>query len=94
LYANAPRRGGQHAERILRGFGCILQVDGYAGYNRLIAPDRIGPGIQLARNRAHVRRKFIDITRTGPAPIAEECVALRHNNASHYNPTGALCVDR
>jgi transposase len=47
-FTYAPGRGGQHAERILQGFGGILQVDGYAGYNRLIAPERSGPGIQLA----------------------------------------------
>lgn len=51
-------------------------MDGYAGYNRLIAPDRIGPGIQLAYCWAHARRKLIEITRTGPAPIAEEGVSL------------------
>jgi transposase len=60
----------------LQGFGGILQVDGYAGYNRLIAPDRTGPGIQLAHCWAHARRKLIEITRTGPAPIAEGGVAL------------------
>lgn len=76
VFTYAPGRGGQHAERILHGFGGILQVDGYAGYNRLIAPDRIGPGIQLAYCWAHARRKLIEITRTGPAPIAEEGVAL------------------
>ena len=42
-FTYAPGRGGQHADRILSGFGGILQVDGYAGYNRLIAPDRTGP---------------------------------------------------
>ena len=71
-----PGRGGQHADRILQGFGGILQVDGYAGYNRLIAADRIGPDIHLAYCWAHARRKLIEITRTGPAPIAEEGVAL------------------
>jgi len=75
-FTYASGRGGQHAERILQGFGGILQVDGYAGYNRLIAPGRIGPGIQLAHCWAHARRKLIEITRTGPAPIAEEGVAL------------------
>ena len=75
-FTYAPGRGGQHAERILQGFGGILQVDGYAGYNRLIAADRIGPGIQLAHCWAHARRKLIEITRTGPAPIAEEGVVL------------------
>ncbi len=75
-FTYAPGRGGQHAERILQDFGGILQVDGYAGYNRLIAPDRIGPSIQLAYCWAHARRKLIEITRTGSAPIAEEGVAL------------------
>ncbi len=76
VFTYAPGRGGQHAERILQGFGGILQVDGYAGYNRLIAADRIGPGIQLAYCWAHACRKLIEITCTGPAPIAEEGVAL------------------
>ena len=89
VFTHASGRGGQHAERILQGFGGILQVlshglhanhcratDGHAGYNRLIAADRVGPGIQLAHCWAHARRKLIEITRTGPAPIADEGVAL------------------
>ena len=35
-----------------------------------------GLPIQLAYCWAHARRKLIEITRTGPAPIAEEGVAL------------------
>jgi len=73
-FTYAPGRGGQHADRILQGFTGILQVDGYAGYNRLIAPDRIGPDIQLAYCWAHARRKFVEITRTGSAPIADDGV--------------------
>lgn len=61
-----------HAERILQGFTGILQVDGYAGYNRLIAPDRVGSNIQLAYCWPHARRKLVQITRNGSAPIAEE----------------------
>ena len=75
-FTYAPGRGGHHADRILHDFSGILQVDGYAGYNRLIAPDRTGPGVQLAYCWAHARRKLIEITRTGPAPIAEEGLAL------------------
>lgn len=75
-FTYAPGRGGLHAEQILQGFGGILQVDGYAGYNRLVSPGRVGAGIQLAYCWAHARRKLIDITRTGPAPIAEEGVRL------------------
>jgi transposase len=73
---HAPGRGRQHAEWKLQGFNGILLVDGYARYNRLIAPDRIGQGINLAHCWAHARHKLIEITRTGPAPIAEEGVAL------------------
>ena len=73
-FTYAPSRSGQHAERILQGFSGILQVDGYAGYNCLIAPDRAGPGIRLAYCWAHARRKLIEITRNGAAPIAEDGV--------------------
>ena len=46
----------------------------YAGYNRLIAPERVGPDIQLAYCWAHARRKLVEITRNGSAPIAEDGV--------------------
>lgn len=73
-FTYAPGRGGLHAERILQGFSGILQVDGYAGYNRLIAPDRVGAVIRLAYCWAHARRKLVEITRNGTAPIAEDGV--------------------
>jgi hypothetical protein len=73
-FTYAPGRGGIHAERILHGFSGILQVDGYAGYNRLIAPARVGPDIRLAYCWAHARRKLVEITRNGTAPIAEDGV--------------------
>ena len=69
-FTYAPGRSGQHAERILQGFTGVLQVDGYAGYNRLMAQDRI----RLAYCWAHARRKLVEITRTGLAPIAEDGV--------------------
>jgi len=46
-------------------FSGILQMDGYAGYHRLIAPERIGLDIRLAYCWAHVRRKLV--TRNGSA---------------------------
>jgi hypothetical protein len=73
-FTYAPGCGGIHAERILQGFSGILQVDGYAGYNRLIGPDRIGLDMRLAYCWAHARRKLVEITRTGAAPIAEDGV--------------------
>ena len=42
VYFYAPGRGGGHAETFLDGFDGILQVDGYAGYNRLTRPSRKG----------------------------------------------------
>jgi transposase len=71
-FTYAPGRGGHHAEQILRGFSGILQVDGYAGYNRLVQSGRSDAGIQLAYCWAHARRKLFEITQVGPAPIAED----------------------
>jgi transposase len=73
-FTYAPGRSGQYAEQILKDFNGILQVDGYAGYNRLVTPDRVGPNIQLAYCWAHARRKLIEFTRTGSSPIAEDGV--------------------
>ncbi|MBB4274108.1 hypothetical protein GGE12_001863 [Rhizobium mongolense] len=58
----------------MQGFSGILQVDGYAGYNRLIAPERVGLDIRLAYCWAHARRKLVEITRNGTAPIADDGV--------------------
>jgi len=66
------RRGWQHAERIL--LGLQAPPGGYAGYNRLIASDRVGPDIRLAHCWARALRKLVEITRTGPTPIADEGV--------------------
>ena len=71
-FSYAPGRSGQYADDILQGFTGILQVDGYAGYNRLIQPDRIGPTIQLAYCWAHARRKLYEVARNSTAPIAED----------------------
>ena len=71
-FTYAPGRSGQYADDILKGFTGILQVDGYAGYNRLIQPDRAGPAIQLAYCWAHARRKLFEVARNSTAPIAED----------------------
>lgn len=69
-FTYAPGRSGQYAEQILQGFSGILQVDGYAGYNRLLK--RQGQDIQLAYCWAHARRKLHEVTQTGTTPIADE----------------------
>jgi transposase len=85
VFTYAPGRSGQYANDIWQGFTSILQVrshglqanhcratDGYAGYNRLIQPDRAGPAIQLAYCWAHARRKLFEVARNSTAPIAED----------------------
>ena len=72
-FTYAPGRSGQHADTILTGFSGILQVDGYAGYNRLLK--RPAQDVTLAYCWAHARRKLHDVTQSGAAPIAQEGLA-------------------
>ena len=72
-FTYAPGRSGQHAENILNGFNGTLQVDGYAGYNRLLK--RPAQDVTLAYCWAHARRKLHDVTLSGAAPIAQEGLA-------------------
>jgi hypothetical protein len=46
----------------------VLQVDGYAGFERLTAPG----DIVLAACWAHARRKFYDLREATGSPIAAE----------------------
>ena len=66
----APGRSGQHADDILKGFSGILQVDGYAGYNRLLK--RTDDNVALAYCWAHARCKLHEVAQSGTTPIAEE----------------------
>jgi len=69
-FTYAPGRSGQYAEDILAGFSGTLQVDGYAGYNRLLK--RPAQDVELAYCWAHARRKLHEVARTGTTPIADE----------------------
>lgn len=84
-FTYAPGRGGQHAERILQGFGGILQVDGYAGYNRLLTPDHsiwlaycwthlwmppLLQGISAVRHLPRLRSSIRPVVAMRPAPPA------------------------
>lgn len=72
-----PGRGGQYAEQILQGFSGVLQVDRFGGCNRLIEPERVRPKIQFAYCWAHIRRKLIEITRTGQLIVEEGVRRIR-----------------
>ncbi len=69
-FTYAPGRSGKYADDILQGFAGILQVDGYAGYNRLLK--RTDQRVALAYCWAHARRKLFDVTKNAIAPIAED----------------------
>ena len=70
-FTYTPGRSGNYASQILQGFEGILQVDGYAGYNRVLDLRDNAP-IQLAYCWAHARRKLYELTHHNVAPIAEE----------------------
>lgn len=72
VYFYADGRGGCHAEGFLDGFSGILQVDGYAGYNRLAAPGRDGGAVALAYCWAHARRKLKEAFDASGSPVAAE----------------------
>jgi transposase len=72
VYYYADGRGGAHAEAFLTGFKGVLQVDGYAGYNRLTREDRPDGPVTLAHCWSHARRKLKEAFEASASPIAEE----------------------
>lgn len=73
VFRYAPGRGGEHAEQMLIGFDGVLQVDGYAGYNRLERVDRKGGSpLRLVYCWAHARREVIKATPEAGSPVAEQ----------------------
>lgn len=61
LFRASRDRSGDHPDEHLRGFTGILQADAYAGYNRLLVPDRQPGPIVEALCWAHARRKFFEL---------------------------------
>jgi hypothetical protein len=80
-YIFAEDRKAQHARELFKGFSGILQVDGCAGYNHLIDPNRDGGAVTIASCFAHARRKFYDVHVATRSPIAAE--ALRRIGTFH-----------
>ena len=71
-YVYSEDRKGEHPATHLKGFRGVLQVDGYAGFGRLIAD--MGNVSQLAFCWAHARRKFYDIYAATQSPLAGEAL--------------------
>lgn len=73
VFRYAPGRGGVHAEQMLAGFDGVLQVDGYAGYNRLEKTDRQGGSpLRLAYCWSHGRREVIKAMPEAGSPIGDK----------------------
>ena len=69
-YEYAPGRSGKHGEKLLEGFRGTVQVDGYAGHNRLGRPDRPGGALTLCACWAHARRGLETVFDSNGSPIA------------------------
>jgi transposase len=74
VYLYAPDRRGSHLEAHLGKFRGLLQVDGYAGYDKLARPGRPAGAIQLAYCLAHARREFFDVHKQTKDAVAEEAL--------------------
>lgn len=74
-YRFEDSRAGECVARHLDGYRGILQVDGYAAYNRLTRSDRSNDGVTLAACWSHVRRKFYELHAAGSSVIASQTVA-------------------
>jgi hypothetical protein len=69
-YMYSEDRKAEHPATHLKGFRGLLQVDGYAGFTRLVTD-----GVpRIAFCWAHTRRKFHDIHVATQSPIAEEAL--------------------
>ena len=73
-YTYAPGRGAQHAIALLAGYCGIVQCDGYAAYKQLADGRRTNRPATLAFCWAHWRRRFYEIAKAGPAPIANQAL--------------------
>jgi transposase len=73
VYIYSDDRKGVHPAEHLKGYGGLLQVDGYAGFAGLVT-DPAGEAPQLAFCWAHTRRKLYDVFVATKSPIAEEAL--------------------
>ncbi|WFU41810.1 IS66 family transposase [Bradyrhizobium sp. CB82] len=73
-YRFEDSRSGECVERHLAGFAGILQVDGYAAYNRLARSAGANEGVTLAACFAHVRRRFYELHINESSRLATQTV--------------------
>ena len=68
----APGRAGEHARRVLEGFGGTLVTDDYAGYHKLHSQGQVTAQLCMA----HARRKLFEAHELNGSQIAGQAVAL------------------
>jgi len=70
LFFYSPDRKGEHPKAHLQDFRGVIHADGYSGFNRLFAGNRISE----AACWAHVRRKFFDVHAANGSAIAKQAL--------------------
>ncbi len=70
LFDFAMSRAQAHPNRALANFTGTLQVDGYSGYNEVLARAHMIEAGCLA----HARRKFVDVFQASASPVAREAI--------------------
>src|SRR5690554_743824 len=75
-YRFEDSRSGECVARHLDGYRGILQVDGYAAYNRLGKASGANDAMTLAGCWAHARRKFFDLHASDGSPFAGAMVTV------------------
>src|SRR3974390_435922 len=77
-YTYAPGRGAVHALKLLDNYTGIVQCDGYAAYKTLTNPARKNNCAESSNSQfcwSHLRRRFVEIERSTPAPAAKEALS-------------------
>lgn len=93
-YRFEDSRAGECPDRHLAGYRGILQVDGYAAYQRLAAPDRGDDAMILAGCWAHLRRKFYELHVNGSSIQATATVERMKDLWSVENEVRGLAPDK
>lgn len=75
-YRFEDSRSGACLEKHLEGYRGILQVDGYAAYNRLARTDRGNDAVLLAGCWSHVRRQFYELHVASSSQIATRTIEI------------------
>jgi len=77
IFHYAESRAGEVPRAVLREFEGVIQTDAYAGYNKVLVPERC----ERIACLAHVRRKFIEIEKTA----GKECAQITARIAAIYH---------